>query len=234
MTSDEQPADAQPGSSASSRRPLFALFSVNVISSVGTTSPRWPYRGSSSTPPAAPLAWALRERLLALADAVAVLAGPLVDRLGFKRASVLADIASGATVAAVPPALPSRHPPVLAAPCPRLPFVQHQYARRFSPFRFDTCPCPSGSHGYRTRQRRGSSHRSPGPDRGSAAGRRTDHSAGAANGLLLDALTFTTSATVVALGMPSALIEHRVKDVGGRLAYLRKLRDGLRLYETTR
>jgi hypothetical protein len=32
----------------------------------------------------------------------AVLAGPLVDRLGFKRASVLADIASGATVAAVP------------------------------------------------------------------------------------------------------------------------------------
>jgi hypothetical protein len=32
----------------------------------------------------------------------AVLAGPLVDRLGFKRASVLADIAADATVAAVP------------------------------------------------------------------------------------------------------------------------------------
>jgi hypothetical protein len=28
--------------------------------------------------------------------------------------------------------------------------------------------------------------------------------------------------------MPSALIEHRVKDVGRRLAYLRELRDGLR------
>jgi hypothetical protein len=69
-------------------------------------------------------------------------------------------------------------PPVLAAPCPGLPFVQHQYARRLSPFRFDTCPCPSGGHGYRTRQRRGSSHPSPGPDRVSAAGRRTDHSAG--------------------------------------------------------
>ncbi len=31
-----------------------------------------------------------------------VLGGPLVDRLGFKRASVLADLASGATVAAIP------------------------------------------------------------------------------------------------------------------------------------
>ena len=28
--------------------------------------------------------------------------------------------------------------------------------------------------------------------------------------------------------LPSELIEHRVKDVGGRLAYLRELRDGLR------
>jgi MFS family permease len=28
--------------------------------------------------------------------------------------------------------------------------------------------------------------------------------------------------------VPSALIEHRVKDVGGRLAYLQELRDGLR------
>jgi MFS family permease len=32
----------------------------------------------------------------------AVLGGPLVDRLGFKRSSVLADLASAATVAAVP------------------------------------------------------------------------------------------------------------------------------------
>jgi hypothetical protein len=31
-----------------------------------------------------------------------VLGGPLVDRLGFKRASVLADVTSAATVAAIP------------------------------------------------------------------------------------------------------------------------------------
>jgi predicted MFS family arabinose efflux permease len=32
----------------------------------------------------------------------AILGGPLVDRVGFKRASVLGDLASGAVVAAIP------------------------------------------------------------------------------------------------------------------------------------
>ena len=68
MTSDEQPEDAQSGSSASSRRPLFALFSANVVSSVGNNITTLAVPWFVSTPPAAPLGWALRGRLLALAE----------------------------------------------------------------------------------------------------------------------------------------------------------------------
>jgi sugar phosphate permease len=52
---------------------------------------------------------------------------------------------------------------------------------------------------------------------------------GAANVLFLDAATFVLSATLVAIGVPAALSEHaRVDDVGARLGYLSELRDGLR------
>jgi MFS family permease len=63
---------AEQGPAIADRTPIFSLLGANGVSQVGNT-------------------------VLPV-----VLGGPLVDRLGFKRASVLADLTSGATVAAIP------------------------------------------------------------------------------------------------------------------------------------
>jgi MFS family permease len=83
--------------------PIFVLFGANAVSQVGNMMimVAVPWFVLETTASAA------RVDLTAAAVGVgvvlpAVLGRPLVDRLGFRRASVLADLASGATVAAIP------------------------------------------------------------------------------------------------------------------------------------
>jgi predicted MFS family arabinose efflux permease len=88
---------------ARDRRPIFALLGANAISQVGNSitvvAGAWFVLETTGS--------AAKVGLVSAALGVgavlpAVLGGPLVDRLGFRRASVLADLASAATVAAIP------------------------------------------------------------------------------------------------------------------------------------
>jgi MFS family permease len=95
---------ARPRSNGSTRRvPIFALLGANAISWVGNimTSVAVPWFVLETTGSAA------RTGLTGAAIGVgtvmaAFFGGPVVDRLGFKRTSVLADLMSGVTVALVP------------------------------------------------------------------------------------------------------------------------------------
>jgi MFS family permease len=91
------------GPAVADRTPIFALLGANAISQVGNmmTTVAVPWFVLQTTGSAA------KTGLTAAAIGVgpvlpSILVGPLVDRLGFKRTSVLADLASGATVAAIP------------------------------------------------------------------------------------------------------------------------------------
>jgi MFS family permease len=96
-------AEAATPRRAASRTPLIALLGANAVSLVGNgvTGLAIPWFVLETTGSAA------RTGLVAFAGLVptvlaALLGGALVDRLGFKRTSVLADLASGLTVAAIP------------------------------------------------------------------------------------------------------------------------------------
>jgi MFS family permease len=84
------------GPAVADRTPIFALLGANAISQVGNmmTTVAVPWFVLQTTGSAA------KTGLTAAAIGVgpvlpSILVGPLVDRLGFKRTSVLADLASG-------------------------------------------------------------------------------------------------------------------------------------------
>ena len=83
--------------------PIFALLSANAVSMTGnmmtTVAVPWFVLQTTGSAAKTGLAGAAIGSGTVLA---AFFGGPLVDRLGFKRASVLADVASGATVALIP------------------------------------------------------------------------------------------------------------------------------------
>jgi predicted MFS family arabinose efflux permease len=85
------------------RRPIFALLGANAVSQVGNsmTIMAGAWFVLETTGSAAKVGF-VSAALGVGAVLPAVLGGPLVDRLGFRRASVLADLASAATVAAIP------------------------------------------------------------------------------------------------------------------------------------
>jgi MFS family permease len=84
------------------RRPVFALLTAAGISQLGNamTIVAGPWFVLQTTGSAAAIG--LVGAAFALGLLAPILGGPLVDRLGFRRASVLADLASGITVAAIP------------------------------------------------------------------------------------------------------------------------------------
>jgi MFS family permease len=103
MLGDEEQAGSGLGPPAADRVPIFTLLGANVVSSVGNniTTLAVPWFVLETTGSAARMG--ITGAALGIgAVLAAVLSGPLVDRLGFKRASVLADLASGATVVAIP------------------------------------------------------------------------------------------------------------------------------------
>ena len=84
------------------RRPLYSLLTASGISQVGNamTIVAGPWFVLQTTGSAAKTG--LVGAAYALGLLMPILGGPLVDRLGFRRGSVLADLVSGATVAAIP------------------------------------------------------------------------------------------------------------------------------------
>jgi MFS family permease len=84
------------------RRPVYALFAAEGISQVGNTMTviAGPWFVLQTTGSAAKTG--LVGAALALGLLVPILGGPLVDRLGFRRGSIVADLVSGATVASIP------------------------------------------------------------------------------------------------------------------------------------
>jgi hypothetical protein len=94
---------AEPAPAVADRRGLYALLTAEGISQVGNTITivAGPWFVLETTGSAA------RTGIVSAALAIGgviptLLGGPLVDRLGHKRASILADLTSGATIAAVP------------------------------------------------------------------------------------------------------------------------------------
>ncbi|HXD56519.1 MAG TPA: MFS transporter, partial [Thermoleophilaceae bacterium] len=87
---------------APDRRPLYSLFTAAGISQVGNamTIVAGPWFVLQTTGSAAKVG--LVAAAFALGLLTPILGGPLVDRLGFRRASVLADLLSAATVATIP------------------------------------------------------------------------------------------------------------------------------------
>jgi predicted MFS family arabinose efflux permease len=155
----------------------------------------------------------------------AVLGGPLVDRLGHKRSSVLADLASAATVAAVP--LLYLADILQFWQLVLLMFVlssinsQGDTARyALVPFLADRAKMPI--------------ERANGADRaivrlgqvlGPILGGILIAAIGAANVLFVDAASFILSAILVAVGVPAA---NRGEQAAGGRSYLAELREGLR------
>jgi MFS family permease len=84
------------------RRPVYALLTAEGISQVGNmmTIVAGPWFVLQTTGSAAKTG--LVGAAFALGLLVPIIGGPLVDRLGFRRGSVLADLVSGATVASIP------------------------------------------------------------------------------------------------------------------------------------
>src|ERR671935_1979169 len=84
------------------RRPMYSLLTAAGISQVGNTMTivAGPWVVLQATGGAAKTG--LVGAALALGLLVPILGGPLVDRLGFRRGSVVADLVSGATVASIP------------------------------------------------------------------------------------------------------------------------------------
>jgi MFS family permease len=84
------------------RRPVYALLTAEGISQVGNTMTviAGPWFVLQTTGSAAKTG--LVGAALALGLLVPILGGPLLDRLGFRRGSVVADLVSGATVASIP------------------------------------------------------------------------------------------------------------------------------------
>ena len=84
------------------RRPLYSLFTAAGISQVGNamTIVAGPWFVLQTTGSAAKTG--LVGAAFALGLLMPIIGGPLVDRLGFRRGSVLADLVSGATVALIP------------------------------------------------------------------------------------------------------------------------------------
>jgi MFS family permease len=84
------------------RRPVYALLAAAGISQVGNTMTivAGPWFVLQTTGSAAKTG--LVGAALALGLLMPILGGPLVDRLGFRRGMVLADLVSGVTVASIP------------------------------------------------------------------------------------------------------------------------------------
>ncbi len=219
-------AKQEPGTA--DRRPLFALLGANTISQVGNvmTVVAGAWFVLQTTGSAAKVG--LLSAALAVGAVVpAVLGGPLVDRLGFRRASVLADLASAATVAAIPllylaGVLAFWHLLLLAFLVSSLNAQGDtaRYALVPALARRATMPMERANAADRAIGRVG---RLVGPP----VAELLIALVGAANVLLVDAATFSLSAALIAVGVSSVATGRETVQTEGKRGYLSDLALGV-------
>jgi MFS family permease len=219
----------QQESSVANRAPIFALLAAEAISQIGNmmTIVAGPWFVLQTTGSAAKTG--IVAGALAIGAVVpAVLGGPLVDRLGFKRASVLADVASAATVAAIPVlhlagALAFWHLLVLV-------FVLSSLNAQGDTARYALVPALARRAGMPI-ERVNAADRAIvrlGQVVGPLVAGVLIALIGASNVLFVDAATFSLSAVFVFLGVPSIAKKVGKEDVKGGRRYFGELLEGLR------
>jgi MFS family permease len=210
-------------------RPLYCLFTATAVGQAGNmmTVVAGPWFVLELTGSAAKTG--LVGAALVLGGVLpAVLGGPLVDRLGFKRGSVLADVGSALTVAAVPllhwaGMLEYWH--LLA-----LVFVLSAVNTQGDTARYGLVPGLARTAGM-ARERVNSVDRATvrfGSLVGPLAAGLLIAVIGAPNVLLVDAGTFLMSAALIGLGVPARFNRSADPDPGDRGDYRAELREGWR------
>ena len=229
MAVHQEPSSGKQGRTVADRVPIFSLFGAEVISSVGNNITNLAVPWFVLVTTGSPVRTGLTGAAMGIGSALAaVLGGPLVDRLGFKRASVLADLACAAIVAAIP----------LLYLADILAFWQLLVLV----FLLSCINTPGDSARYALIPGLAGRVRMP-IERANAADRAVARLAqvvgpllagvliallGAANVLFVDAVTFAASAALVALGVPSAVSARREAQAQSKPGYLPELLDGLR------
>jgi MFS family permease len=216
---------------ASPRRPLFALFAANAVSLTGNVAAfvAIPWFVLQTTGSAARTGVTAAAGLLPVVLS-GLFGGALVDRLGYRRMSVVADLASGATVAAIP----VLHTTVGLGfwQLVLLVFLGGLLDAPGGTARAALLPDVAARAGWALERATGAT----------AVVERSSRLAGAplaglliavtgpANVLWIDAATFAVSAALVALGVPSAGETRRAPGA----SYVGELREGYRFLRADR
>jgi MFS family permease len=215
------------------RRPVFALLTAAGISQVGNamTIVAGPWFVLQTTGSAA--AMGLVGAAFALGLLAPIVGGPLVDRLGFRRASVLADLASGITVAAIPTlhllgVLQYWHLVVLVFVLTSITSQGDTGKLALVPALARLARMPVEALNARDRAviRLGSVV-------GPLIAGFLIAGIGAVNVLFVDAATFACSALLIGLGVPGAVDRREPRPIEGGGGYLADLASGLRFVRST-
>lgn len=229
-TDDSASATTERVTPPAERRPVFALLAANAVSQTGNmmTAVAVPWFVLTTTGSA--ILTGITSAAMALGAVVpAILGGPLVDRMGFKRASVLGDLLSGAVIASVPVlhlagVLEPWHLPILV-------FLFTSINAQGDTARYALIP-PLATRASMAMERANAADRAIariGQLVGPIAAGILITQVGAANVLFVDAFTFTVSAAIVAVGIPSdASRRLGPVEVGLRRNYRSDLVEGLR------
>ena len=211
------------------RRPVYAVLTAAGVSQVGNamTIVAGPWFVLQTTGSAAQTG--LVGAAFALGLLMPILGGPLIDRLGYRRGSVLADLVSGATVATIP----ALHLAGLLQywEIVVLVFILTSVNSQGDTARLALVPA-LGRLAHMPNERVNSLDRAiirSGSVLGPFLAGALIAWIGAVNVLFVDAATFSISALLVAFGVPRSVdAREQQLEVGGRRRYFAELADGLR------
>ncbi len=217
------------GPTIADRTPIFSLLSAEAVSQVGNmmTVVAGPWFVLQTTGSAAKTGL-VGAALVLGSVAPTVVGGPLVDRLGFKRASVFADVASAATIALVP--LLYLAGVLTFWELLAIMFVLSSINSQGDTARYGLVPALARI-GAMSIERANAADRAVvriGSLVGPLLAGVLIALIGAANVLLVDTVTFLTSATIVALGVPSGATGSAKVPSEARGGYISELLAGLR------
>jgi MFS family permease len=210
------------------RRPVYALLTAESISQVGNmmTIVAGPWFVLQTTGSAAKTG--LVGAALALGLLVPVVGGPLVDRLGFRRGTVLADLVCGATVAAIP----ALHLAGLLQywQIVVLVFILSSVNSQGDTARLALVPALARMANMPFERVNALDRAIPrlGAVLGPFLAGFLIAEIGAVNVLFVDAATFSISALLVAVGVPRSVDTHEPRPAVGRRRYFSELADGLK------
>ena len=211
------------------RTPVLALLAANAISQVGNTMTAlalpWYVLETTGNAAAVGLAGAA---VTFGGTITSVLGGPLVDRIGFRRASVLGDVACGMVIAAVP-AL--HFAGLLSFPLlVLLVFLMACINTQGDTARFAMVPSLAGRAAM-TMERANAAERAInrlGQIAGPVTAGILIALIGAINVLWVNAATYLASALLIGLAVRHVGVDRAPREAGGAVGYVAELREGFR------